>query len=115
MMMLVPRPGWLVPWVALMVGLPAAWVVWRRAARAVVTLDWQGGAWRLADCGDLAQCEPGRVEPMIDLGRWMLLRFRASETGWVRWFVADAEQAGSNWHALRAALYRPTPVGVSRA
>jgi hypothetical protein len=56
------------------------------------------------------QCEEGIVEAKLDLGSWMLLRFR-SVSGRVTWFGADRRRAASAWHALRATLFAPAAAG----
>jgi len=109
-----PMPSWLAPLVVVSFGLPAAWWTRRRAVGEVALLHWREGAWYLAAPDDPERRDGGRVEPMIDLGGWMLLRFRSDESKLERWFVADPAQAGSTWHDMRAALYRPAQAGVPR-
>jgi hypothetical protein len=50
---------------------------------------------------------------MIDLGGWMLLRFR--DLGVRRggtWLAVDRARAGEQWHALRAAVFGPFGAAV---
>ena len=101
-------------WPALLVVLPVAALAWRLARQEPVTLAWDGQLW----CAD---GRPGRLDLMIDLGPWMLLRLRPDEparrTTWIPVSVADA---GASWHALRAAVYSraskfmPSPVTAER-
>lgn len=89
-------------------GLPAAWGGWCAAAAAPSRLTWDDGIWTCSAVDD-ARAAPssGWLEPMIDLGVWMLLRFRSAGPRRTRWLVADATQAGAAWHPLRAALFQP--------
>ena len=98
-----------VAWLGLHLALPAAvlWaaaagavagtLAWRLAAPRPVQLRWDGSTWT-------ADGEPGRVELMLDLQRWLLLRFRPSR-GPARWLPLPEAEAGAACHALRAALY----------
>lgn len=93
---------------ALAAGLPAAWGGWRATAAAPRRLTWDDGNWTCTAADDeLAAPAAGRLEPMIDLGVWMLLRFRSAGPPQTRWLVADATRAGAAWHPLRAVLFQP--------
>lgn len=62
-------------------------------------LRWDGEQWRLGD-------EPGTVAVMLDLDRWLLLRWRAGAPGpAVHWLALEAGARPALWHAVRAALY----------
>lgn len=60
-------------------------------------LIWDGRAWTL-------QGQPGQVAVMIDLGSWLLLRFRVQgDAGW-RWLPLHVRDCGAPAHLCRAAL-----------
>ena len=86
-------------WGALTAGLSGAAAVgvqaWRR--RTPAALSWDGSAWRWAG-------SEGDLRVMIDLDRWMLLRFDALPQG-RRWIAASRRAAVGPWPALRAALH----------
>ena len=86
-------------WGALAAGLfgaSAAGVqAWRGQTPAV--LSWDGSGWRWAG-------SEGDLRVMIDLDRWMLLRFDALPQG-RRWIAASRRAALGPWPALRAALH----------
>lgn len=93
-------------WPALVAALLAGALAWRLARPQPVRLAWDGVAWTL----DTA---PGSVDLMLDLQRWLLLRFRPAAGGRVRWLAVPDHEAGAARAALRAALYSravlPTP------
>jgi hypothetical protein len=48
----------------------------------------------------------------LDVGAWMLLKFRADEAppaAGRRWIPVHRRSAGVHWHALRCAVYSPRP------
>jgi hypothetical protein len=69
--------------------------IWRRLRPQPVELQWDGQRWALDGA-------VGRVDVMMDLGPWLLLRFRAA-AGRDRWL--SVPRAGRARHGLRAALY----------
>ena len=75
--------------------LLAGALAWRLARPEPAELRWDGQAWSL-DGAD------GSVDVMMDLGLWMLLRFRPL-AGAVRWLPVPG--AGVARHGLRAALF----------
>ena len=93
---------------------PALWalpvvgaVAWWLAPRTPQALAWDGQCWRLDG-------REGSVELMIDLGGWLLLRFRPSPAPRRRrWVAVCRSDAGPALHGLRAAVYcrppEPTP------
>ncbi|MCW7541802.1 hypothetical protein OOT46_28800 [Aquabacterium sp. A7-Y] len=90
-----------------------AWLEWRRPP---LHLHWDGRRWhwQAADAARPRACS-GRVEVAADLGRWMLLRLwpdspGAAGAGRGLWLPVQAAGLGPGWHALRCALYSPTPV-----
>jgi hypothetical protein len=71
-------------------------------------LQWDGQRWTL-DGVD------GAPEVVIDLDRWMLLRFRCAGAQGASWLALSAAQGSATWHALRAALYSPPPEDTATA
>jgi len=85
---------------ALAAALAAGCVAWRAAAPLPQALAWDGQTWRLGAAG-----EPGRVDVMIDLGGWLLLRHVSSTPGTPpAWLAVSAAAAGTALHGLRVAL-----------
>ena len=92
---------------AVLAGAAAGAIAWRTCPVNAWHIEWQGQACRLSPlAGSAAACE-GQLRPMIDLGSWLLLRFRATDGGCERWLTASARRMGQGWHPLRAALFRP--------
>jgi hypothetical protein len=76
-----------------------------------VGLRWDGQCWHLGPPG-LRGNEPwtGEVSVVLDLGSWMLLRFKhgsPSPLCRVRWLPAQRRGLEDRWHALRCAVYSP--------
>lgn len=65
-------------------------------------LAWDGQHWRVDG-------HHTRVQLMLDLGPWMLLRLRPEASSGSRWLPLAASEAGTAWGALRAALYVRSP------
>jgi hypothetical protein len=69
-------------------------------------LHWDGTRFRSDGAG-------GALDVAIDLGPWMLLRWRPAGTlrPWAaRWLPVSVRAAGpAGWHALRCALHAPPP------
>jgi hypothetical protein len=113
-------------------GQSAAWSWWRTAAlgfvavaalglgasllrRKAVTLHWDGGRWHVGTAGSTGgEHRPGTLSATVDLGVWMLLRFRADSEGGsgaaVTWLPVQRRGMEPQWHALRCAVYSPRPV-----
>ena len=82
-------------------------------------LQWDGRQWWLAPAvpgrsvAIADQGTPGDIEVALDLGGWMLLRFRANP--WPpygsrsTWLPAQRRGLEAQWHALRCAVYSPRP------
>lgn len=71
-------------------------------------LVWDGRCWSW-------QGRPGRVDVMLDLDRWLLLRFRSDAGDRVRWLGAAAGGPREGFARGRAALYSPvTPAEAPR-
>ena len=117
--------GWALAWaevgvwptaaLALAVGLAAAVGAGRALRASVSRLGWDGAQWSLQSAGQVP--ETGQAEVMLDLGAWMLLRFRPepSGIGSDRWLALDRRQAGAAWHTARVALFAALPQGAQPA
>ena len=110
-------------WLAAMVGFPtpfplsaglaaatlAALASWRWLRHAPVAVEWNGREWSLGEGPGRAA---GQLDAMIDLGGWLLLRFRSHDataglpTRWLATACGGRRAAGS---AFRAALYSSAP------
>lgn len=98
----------LAAWALAQLGLAAAWAVapglavaavaWRGCRSGEVALNWDGRAWT-------ADGIPGRLEVMVDLGTWLLLRMRLDGGAGRRWIAVSAGEAGLALHGLRAAVH----------
>ncbi|MCU0967248.1 MAG: hypothetical protein MUF03_00280 [Rubrivivax sp.] len=88
-----------------------ALVARRSAAVSPSSLDlaWDGAAW-------LVDGIPGQARVEIDLGGWMLLRWRPGAARQrARWIAVSRRAAGPAWHALRVALFaRAAGAGSAR-
>ena len=82
---------------------------WRRSPHGV--LAWDGNAWTWASS---AGTEAGEPETVLDLQRWVLVRWSPGVgTRWL-WLERDGQPAA--WDALRRALYsRARPAGQRTA
>jgi hypothetical protein len=100
----------------------AIWLVWAQPRTAPLSLRWDAQRWHLGP-GDTAGDEPwtGDLHVAIDLGPWMLLRFKrdpttAADGPAVTWLPVQRRGLEAHWHALRCAVYSPRPdVGVDAA
>jgi hypothetical protein len=89
------------------VGLAAS--LWRQPT---VRLRWDGLAWTVATPGAAAEEVAGRLEPAIDLGSFLLLRFHpAGRPGTVgaRWIPVGRAGLEREWHGFRCAVHSPQP------
>ena len=94
---------------AAMVAAAVLLLAWRLSRPRERLLQWDGQRWTVDGV-------PGRLQLMVDLGRFLLLRLHP-EQGRGPWLAVTAAEAGAAWHALRAAVYsRPpeTPAGATR-
>ncbi len=72
-----------------------------------VDLRWDGQAWHLgAATGDPVA---GVLCVMLDLGEWMLLRFKPISSSASTWLPVQRRGLESQWHALRCAVYASRP------
>lgn len=76
----------------------------RRVAGPLAAADvrWDGQAWTLGG-------ERGTLAVMLDLDRWLLLRWRAAGRRVPRWVAVSCAGRSAGLHALRTALYSPSP------
>ena len=110
-------------WLAAMVGFPtpfplsaglaaatlAALASWRWLRHAPVAVEWNGREWNLGEGPGRAA---GQLDVMIDLGGWLLLRFRPEDGSLRRrshWFATSCGGRHAAWSAFRAALYSSAP------
>ena len=105
--------GWSSP-VPLAAGLGgaalAAFVSWRGLRHGPVAVEWNSGHWSLQDT--TGRHRPGQLDVMIDLGGWLLLRFRPEDGSLRRrshWFATSCGGRHAAWSAFRAALYSSAP------
>lgn len=80
-----------------------AWLAWRFRPPGGGRLRWDGTAWWWRASASGAVEEPGSLHVMIDLGRWMLLRFDAPAAGLRAWLPVSSRLADDG--PLRAAVY----------
>ena len=85
-------------------------------------LSWDGQCWALL-CMAAGGTEPiaGEISVAIDLGPWMLLRFRpiAASPWWpsmqLTWLPVQRRGIEPQWHALRCAVYSPRAADAADA
>jgi hypothetical protein len=95
-------------WPAVPAGVAVGLFAWRAARPRPLALRWDGQVWT-------ADGVAGRLAVMIDLGPALLLRLRPEPHAATRWIAVTQNEAGSAWHALRAALYsRPSKTNAPR-
>jgi hypothetical protein len=95
-------------WPAGAAALVAGLLAWRLLRAAPVDLAWDGTAW-------LADGVAGRVDLMMDVAGFMLVRWRPAPGGAARWIPLSRRHTGGADHALRVALYARAPVAPDAA
>ena len=87
-----------------------------------ICLRWDGQTWHLGQPGtDVEAWASGNMSVKLDLGPWMLLRFRpATQAPFrlpsrVKWIPAQRLGAEGHWHGLRCAVYSPRPAPAGAA
>jgi hypothetical protein len=92
-------------------GLVAALIARQALMAPTWQLAWDGGSWQLHAPG--REERAGRVEVMLDLGSWMLVRFSPQIGARPRlgavWLPLSRRSAAAAWPALRVALHAPQP------
>jgi hypothetical protein len=66
---------------------------------------WDGQLWQVDDARRSWLRETGELAVMVDLGGWMLLRFRPGSGAKAAWFGVGRRDCGAAWHGLRCALF----------
>ena len=86
---------------------------WRLAP---TSLRWDGQLWHIGPQDTTGQ-EPlaGRVDVTVDLGAWILLRFKAEGSRRGHWLPVQRRGHELAWHALRATVYCARPVSPPAA
>ncbi|MET0519155.1 MAG: hypothetical protein ABW005_10010 [Burkholderiaceae bacterium] len=91
------------------------WLAWRGARIEPRRLQWDGQCWRLAAGGSPDPGPVVRLEVLIDLDRWLLLRAQTPHAAnplhrWRRIYLPLSQSGqGAAWGALRATLYSARP------
>jgi len=106
-----PGPRGTGVWVLALTGataalLPALWVLRQRP----VELRWDGRAWQLG--APTAAALTGELNVVLDLGAWMLLRFKSSASSAIVWLPVQRRGLEGQWHALRCAVYAARPAAA---
>lgn len=95
-------------WPSLLLLPLAAWLGWRSAGFAPCRLQWDGECWRYASALEQEATVPVQLQPVMDLGDWILLRVQQQKAGFwsIPIYLPLARDAiGTQWTALRAPLY----------
>ena len=80
------------------------------AAPFDITLRWTGSAWVLRR-HPASDERVGTVTVALDLGSWMLLRFRSEPPrAPTTWLPVQRRGLDGDWHALRCAVHAPQPL-----
>jgi hypothetical protein len=99
-------------WWLLLLLPPAAGLGWRLARIEHRLLQWDGRCWRLAPAGLREPGVPVRIEILIDLGDWLLLRSVVPSARLPRhrcYLPLARSGVGAHWGQLRATLYSAHP------
>jgi hypothetical protein len=110
------EPDWAPVLPSLLLAAVAALIARRVLVAPARLFAWDGSVWRLGPPqGQLGgDGQTGQVALMLDLGPWMLLRFRpaaAAGTRWPRasWIALARSDGAAAWPALRVALHAAQP------
>ena len=80
----------------------------RQRGAAVGVLTWDGAGWQWSPHA-AATCA-GELQVMLDLGAWLLLRFKpTAPNSQVSWLALSRRNAVALWPVWRAALYSRRP------
>jgi hypothetical protein len=98
--------------------LAAGFATLRALRLPPVRLQFDGRGWWLGRTAQADDAAPGRLSVVIDLGRWMLLRFEhdtvSKRSREVVWLPVGAHGLGRQWHALRCAACAGGEVAASK-
>lgn len=78
----------------------------------------QGDRWCFEDPDRGLAPQPGALVVALDVGGWMLLRFRPDEPPQAanrRWLTLSRRDMPADWRAFRRAVYSPRPVPAGLA
>jgi hypothetical protein len=99
-----------VAWICAVLAVPALAASLMRMPP--VTLRWDGQQWWV-------EANAGEIDVALDLGGWMLLRFRpvsaARRERSPKWLPVQRRGLEAQWHALRCAVYSPRPAPAREA
>jgi hypothetical protein len=107
---------------AVMIGCALAagvllWLTLSLVRVPAVGLRWDGLLWHVGPPGASADKSlPGDVTVVIDLGPWMLLRFKPTAPEArprVTWLPVQRRGIETQWHALRCSVYSPHPAPIA--
>lgn len=105
------------PWAAVLAVAVAALVAAVSLSllrRQPILLRWDGQVWAWGPPRVSAEAWPrGRVQVCMDLQGWLLLRLHPEAGGQqtaATWLPVERQGDAALWHALRCAVYSPTPV-----
>jgi len=84
--------------IAAAAGAAVALLAWHATDGRASTLAWDGAQWSVDGV-------PGRLDLMIELPAWLLVRLRPAAGGAARWVAVTAAEAGAAETLLRAALH----------
>ncbi len=100
-----PAAPWVLPALAALLAACVGRRLWRPLQGR---LRWDGAGWSVAPAVQAATAQVlplGRLDLMLDLGGWMLLRGRPAAGGCARWAGVRSGEVGPVWHGLRVALF----------
>jgi len=108
---------------AALVACGAAAVICVAAAASLLNprafrLRFEGSGWQVSGLGAGSQVCAGQVGACVDMGFWMLLRFRADMPRprcRHRWLPVQRQGLQTQWHALRCAVYSARPETAASA
>jgi hypothetical protein len=89
---------------AALVGL-AFWLASKRAAAGERTLRWDGQDWMLSGDANSGSDQRGDAALMLDLGPWMLVRFKPTSGSTSTWLPVTVAGDLARWAAFRGALW----------
>lgn len=112
-------PG-LANWAALSAMLLVAFSLtcaWTERRRGPIRLRWAHGFWRMGFPGSAVEDPLTRVDVVVDLGAWMLLRCETeghTVSRKVHWLPLQSDGLQGGWHSLRCALHSGQPPETSQ-